>query len=529
MTRNTLKAIALLAATVLSSAPALAQDTAGPTIATSDGNVMGVREGEVDAFLGIPFAAPPVGENRWRAPQPVSPWTGTRWATEFGDNCIQPLGQGEYGPWTHEYVVTDDFSEDCLFLNVWRPADAAPDADLPVFVWIHGGGFTAGSGSVPIYNGRNLATKDMVVVTINYRLGPLGFLALPELTEEAGDGVVSNFGIQDQIAALQWVQQNIGQFGGDADNVTIAGQSAGSMAVHTLVASPLAAGLFDRAIAQAGLPAPGRTSAGPDEAEEAGQQFMEFLGQNTLADMRALPAEAFLPQPGQNRIPIRFSVVVDGVLLNADPGTAVMEGTANDVPMMVGQNADEALGTPPATGETSAADWQAALQEAFGDHADAIGSLYPSSTGLERSASLREIQRDRAYAAIWQWGAARGETNDSPLYVYLFDHIEPGPNSEQWRSFHSNEIPYIFGTLDMSPERGFTFEDWQVSLTASDLWANFAKTGVPMIGAPAFDEDDPQRIRIQAQAMAEAMLTPQELAAYNAFVEDGGHLSPMFR
>ncbi len=442
---------------------------------------------------------------------------------------MQPLGQGEYGPWTHEYVVTENFSEDCLFLNVWRPSDAAADADLPVFVWIHGGGFTAGSGAVPIYDGRNMATRDMVVVTINYRLGPLGFLALPELTEEAGDGVISNFGIQDQIAALQWVQRNIAQFGGNPGNVTIAGQSAGSMAVHTLVASPLATGLFHRAIAQAGLPAPGRTSAGPGEAEAVGQQYMEYLGQDSLAQMRALPAEAFLPQPGENRIPLRFNLIVDGVLLTADPATAVMEGTANDVPMMVGQNADEAIGTAPPSGETSQEAWQAALAEAFGDHADAIGALYPSDTGEERSASLREIQRDRAYAAIWQWGSARAESNDSPLYVYLFDHIEPGPDSAQWRSFHSNEIPYIFGTLDMSPERGFTFEDWQVSLTASQLWSGFARSGVPMAGAPQFDAANPQRIRVQARAVAEAMLTPEELAAYNDFVEDGGHLSPMFR
>lgn len=521
--------LAALALAGTATAPAFAHE---PRATLEEGEIVGVHQGGVEAFLGIPFAAPPVGANRWRSPQAVQPWTEPRDANTFGANCIQPLGQGDYGPWTHEYVVTENFSEDCLFLNVWRPSGVAEQERLPVYVWIHGGGFVAGSGAVPIYDGHNLATRDMIVVTLNYRLGALGFLAHPEISAEAGDGPKSNFGLQDQIAALEWVQRNIAALGGDPDNVTIAGQSAGAIAVHSLVASPAAKGLFARAIAQAGLPVAGRTSTPLADAEKAGAAYMEQLGQDSLSGLRALPATAFLPQPGTGR-PFRFGIVLDDILLGSDPSTAVTAGTANDVPMLVGQNADEALGGPPASGEISVEDWNTALDGAFGPHAEAIGSLYPAATGEQRAASLRQIQRDRAYADIWLWGIARARTNNSPLYVYLFDHVEPGPVSNVWRSFHSNEIPYVFGTLDKAPERRFTFEDWKVSLTMSQIWANFARNGIPSgddLGtAPAFEADNPERIRIRAVAEAETMLSPEKRAAYAAFVEDGGVLSPMFR
>ena len=321
--------LAAVAVLSLLAGTALANDAPHARVGT--GELVGIRQVDVSAFLGVPFAAPPVGDLRWRAPRPPLPWSGVRPADRFGASCLQEVSPAGFGPWKHEYVVQGAVSEDCLFLNVWTPAPAG--AHLPVLVWIHGGAFTSGSGSVPIYNGTTLASQGVVVVTINYRLGIWGFLAHPDLTREASGVAPSNFGLQDVVAALRWVQDNINVFGGDPRRVTIAGQSAGSMAVHDLLVSPLAKGLFAQAISESALPGaiPMRSLG---EAEAAGVAFARSKGATDIAALRAMSAaeiEAAAPKTG-------LGPVIDGVLLPDSPMRLIIAGRFNDTPVLIGLN-----------------------------------------------------------------------------------------------------------------------------------------------------------------------------------------------
>ena len=319
--------------------PAAAQQP----VRTTGGPVLGVpaANGSVVSYKGIPYAAAPVGELRWRAPQPPAPWTEVRKADQFGSSCIQNIVE-ERKPWTHEFMAHNAISEECLSLNVWTPA-RTPDAKRPVYFWIHGGGYVEGSSAVPVYDGENLAKRGVVVVTINYRLGVFGFLAHPELTKEAGRS--GNYGSLDQVAALEWVQKNIAAFGGDPNNVTISGQSAGASGVHNLVASPLAKGLFHRAIAQSGSGyAPTNPSLGLSDAEKKGVAFAEAKGAASLKDLRAMPAEKLMARisdgPGST-----FRPVVDDYFLTADPIAIYAQGKQNDVPELTGMNLDERSST----------------------------------------------------------------------------------------------------------------------------------------------------------------------------------------
>jgi len=270
--------------------------SAAPVVATKSGSVQGVHRDPVDVFLGVPYAEPPVGALRWRAPVAVKAWSGVRNATEFGASCYQGWPARQFGPYTAEFVDTPRHAEDCLFLNIWAPARSS--AKAPVMVWIHGGGFGGGSGALSIYDGSHFAAQGIVVVTINYRVGPFGFLAHPELTREAHGTGVGNYGLQDMIEALRWVRGNIEAFGGDPARVTIMGQSAGAMAVNDLIVSPLAKGLFARAIAQSGS-GMGIPSIPLAEAERNGEKFAKAAGVATLAELRTLP-------PEKSRPPIRF-------------------------------------------------------------------------------------------------------------------------------------------------------------------------------------------------------------------------------
>lgn len=516
--------------TALAGQGALAEthDRAHPAVTVEQGELAGKRVGDVDAFLGVPFAAAPVGENRWRAPQAFQAWEGIRPAQEYGANCIQLSDQLGFGAWTHEYLVADNFSEDCLFLNVWRPADVAADAKLPVMFWIHGGGMTTGSGAVPIYEGRNLATKGMIVVTINYRVGPLGFLALPELTAEAGDAPPSNYGFQDQVAALDWVYRNIASFGGDPEKITIAGQSAGSFSVHALLASPMTAGKFSQAIAQSGLPSVSRTPS-LSEGEKTGLAFMQSLGARNLAELRAMRATAFAPTKENPRFAVRTGPVVDGKLLPDDPQTMMMSGRANDVPMIVGQVANENVGVGAVGPSLTQEELAEAVATAFPADPALISSLYHPQNGAQRAETLREMRKDKGLAAHYMWAAQRAEANESPTWVYLFDHVEPGPESDKWRVFHSSELPYLFGTLDKAPERGFTFADWQVSMTMADLWASFVKTGVPQARDaqdwPQFDAEAPMMMVLKENGTAQELLTDEKRDAFDRYVAQGGTIS----
>lgn len=454
--------LALCAATVQAAAPA-------PRATTQQGVVEGEMGDGVAVYRGIPFAAPPVGAGRWRAPRPVAAWPGVRPAKAFGHNCWQSVSPKGFGPWTHEYVIPGDISEDCLFLNVWTAAHA-DTGTRPVLVWIHGGGFNSGSGSIPIYDGAAFARQGIVVVSINYRVGVFGFLAHPELTREAGAGQGSNFGLLDMVAALQWVKGNIRAFGGDPSRVTIAGQSAGAMAVQELVASPLARGLFQRAIAESGLP---RGLPALNAAEQAGLAFQREKGAASLAALRAMSPEAL--QPGQGANALRFGPVVDGVLLPAGAWKP-----ASAVPMLAGFVADEGSAQGPAEyGSPDAVKLDALLKTSFGPDAGAFAPLYPAATDRERAEANRQIRRDRAMAGLY---ASNARLGGAPAYGYLFAHVMPGAGADSWGAFHSSEIPYVFQTFGAAPERAFTAADRALSATVSAYWLDFIATGDPNRG-----------------------------------------------
>jgi para-nitrobenzyl esterase len=513
---------AALCLTILAANPLWAQ---APRARISDGEVSGLREGTISAFLGIPFSAPPTGANRWRAPQPVVPWQGIRQADHFAASCMQLVNPAGLGPWTHEYVVDGPVSEDCLYLNVWTPARAG--ARLPVLVWIHGGAFTSGSGSVPIYNGAALAEQGIVVVTINYRLGALGFLAHPELTKEAQATHTppGNYGLQDMLAALRWVRANIGSFGGDPDAITLAGQSAGAMAVHDLIASPLAATLFRRAIAESGLPSI-RRNAPLSVAEHDGVTFAHDKGADSLTELRALPANTLLSVGKDGP---RFGPIADGVLLpgSSAPGAGQ---TFNDTPLLIGRNTDESgsfnsTPTPPTTDALTQL-----LQDSYGKLAPRFGTLYPIGTEAERVSAVRDITRDRGLGALYSYCRDRLAVSRQPMYVYLFDHTEPGPQAQRYGAFHSAEIPYVFNTFDASPERGFTAQDRALEKTLSSYWVAFVRSGDPNGDGrptwPRMQANDLTVMELGDHPGPRAILPPSTLTLIRDFIAAGG--SPSF-
>jgi para-nitrobenzyl esterase len=507
---------AIVAALLAAAGLAASARAEPPKAQTASGALQGVRQGKVDAYLGVPFAAPPVGPARWKAPAPAPSWTGVRAADKFGASCWQPVSSAGFGPWTHEYVVDGPVSEDCLFLNVWTPAAAG--SKRPVLVWIHGGAFTSGSGSVPIYNGAALAAEGVVVVTVNYRLGVLGFLAHPGITEEAGADPPGNFGLQDMIAALKWVRQNIAAFGGDPDSVTIDGQSAGAMAIHDLIESPMAAGLFRRALIESGLPgiAPTVPLA---SAEAAGEAYAKAKGAGTLEALRALPPEKLAGGAGG---PLGFAPIRDGVLLPATPDPAKF----NDTPVLIGMNADEDSAMSPSYGATDPAKIDALLHESYGDAATRFSAFYPTGTDAERAAASPDILRDRGLAALHAWTQGRLEHSRSPLYAYLYTHVEPGAQAARFRAFHSAEIPYAFRTLGASPERPFTDADRLLSQQISTYWLNFIRTGDPNGGGlpawPQVTTSSPTIMAIGDKIEARPILPPAKLQAVDAFLSQGG-------
>jgi len=355
-----LEPVLALAALLLAGACNAAQ--MAPIVRIAQGALAGVRPGQVDAFLGVPYAAPPVGRNRWRAPQAAPYWQGIRPAKEFAASCWQHMTPGGVGPWTHEYVPQGRTSEDCLYLNIWTPA-ANVRRRLPVLVWVPGGGFVSGSGSAAVYNGASLAAQGIVVVTINYRVGVFGFFVTPALAKEAARDhePPGNYGLQDVLAALHWVRRNIAAFGGDPDAITLGGQSAGAMSVHDIIVSPLATGLFQRAIAQSGLP---DTEPTPSlaEAAEAGEAFARAKGATTLAALRALTPQELTSGAGPRQGPLLLPII-DGVLLPAPPATLLIPGAFADVPILAGIDADESTAfSTPLVASLSEAAWKARLR-----------------------------------------------------------------------------------------------------------------------------------------------------------------------
>lgn len=506
---------AIVAAAIASihlTSPAVAEPTA-PQVRVEGGILSGTNSAGINAFKGVPYADNAGGENRWRSPQPVKKWKGIRQARQFGANCVQELENGllKGFPWTHEYLTSGEVSEDCLTLNVWSPAKLGNNT-FPVLVWIHGGAFVSGGGRVPIYDGASLARRDMVVVTINYRLGALGFMAHPALTAEAGTS--GNYGLMDQIAALRWVQRNIRVFGGDPRRVTVAGQSAGAMSVHLLTTTTATRGLFLRGIAQSGNPldlAPTSLAA----AEETGKQLGINLGVSTSEQLRALPVDQMLKAIQMARL--RFGPSFDGKLLSS-----AMRQRSN-IPLLTGYNADEA---------SSRADWRVAdisgfenlLIRNFGEHADRFAPLYPATAPTVRRA-VRDVLHDRALAALVEWRSARPR-GAAPVYAYFYDHVEPGPDADRFGSFHSSEIPYVFGTLDAAPERPFTSLDYRVSDIMGRYWTNFIVSGDPNgSGLPYWPQFNGSLVMGLGEIpAARRALTAEKAAAFHEYYKSGGRL-----
>lgn len=451
------------------------------------GAVEGLAKDGVTAYLGIPFAAPPVGELRWREPQPVASWQGTRSATSFAPACLQNgvSMPGEKPPVT---------SEDCLYLNVWTPAKAA-DERLPVIVWIHGGGYVNGSASMPLYWGDRLAERGVVVVTIAYRLGPLGFLAHPDLTAESARRSSGNYGLLDQIAALEWIRRNIAAFGGDPRRVTIAGQSSGAMSVSILMASPRARGLFHRAIGQSGgLFEPLRIAPSYllANAERDGEAYVSSVGADSITALRKLPAAGLL---GGKAASVSHPVVEPDAL-PAAPYDAFRSRTHNDVPVLVGFNAEEArafVDVSAVKAESFAAD----IQRRFGSLPAPLMSAYPHQTDAQARQARLDLERDLRFGwDMWAWARLQLQSARSPVYFYYFEQPPPFPQGsvhEGWGASHFAELWYMFDHLDQEPWR-WSAADRELARLMANYWTNFAKTGDPNGNGlprwPPFNSDD---------------------------------------
>jgi para-nitrobenzyl esterase len=443
------------------------------TVKTEQGKVHGktINDGKVKAFLGLPYAAPPVGDLRWKAPEPPAKWKGERDAASFGARCAQSR--------VFDDMVFEDSgpSEDCLFLNVYASANATGKSKLPVMFWIHGGGYAGGASSEPRHNGGFLPTKGVVLVTINYRLGVFGFLATEELAREA-NGAAGNYGLLDMVAALHWVKANIKNFGGDPDNVTIFGESAGSFAVSTLMASPLARGLFAKVIGESGAAFGGTLPTDALEArEEADGEWVASLGVKSLGELRALPTDRILDAVKFKKGD--FLAVVDGKLLTEPVADTYAAGRQAHVPLLAGWNRDE--GSFAALGGMTAEKWKAGATALYKERAAEFLQLYPGDTDAQALRSAIDYESDNFIAfGTWKWLEAHRKTGESPVYRYHFELAAPPSKFHPgWFAFHSDDIEYVFGTLDTRPGAVWRPEDRKLSDEMMSYWTNFAKTGDP--------------------------------------------------
>jgi para-nitrobenzyl esterase len=441
------------------------------------GQLQGVpgKDAAITAFKGIPFAAPPVGDLRWRAPKSVAAWQGVRKADQFGNSCMQTI-VAERKPWTYEFMTHTEISEDCLYLNVWTGAKAAGEK-RPVYVYIHGGGNTEGSGAVPSYDGEGMAKKGVVVVTVNYRLGILGFFTHPDLTAESDLHSSGNYAILDLIAALHWVHDNIAAFGGNPDRVTIGGQSAGAADAHALVSSPLAKGLFHGAIAESGSSVGGLGLMGANklaDQEKTGVRFAEAKGAKSLADLRKLSwQELTAPVQGMGR----FGIVVDGYVEPMTAAEAFAQGKQNDVPTLTGCNREDLGGG--STHPTATAESFRQQSQRYGDLAADFLKLYPAPNDDQAKVASNESAWDNERSNQYFWAMYRAKTAKTNAYLYFWDHTMPGPDADRYGAFHTSEVPYAMNTLYTATDRPFTDEDRKIADRMSDYWVNFIRTGDP--------------------------------------------------
>ncbi len=428
-------------------------------------------DGKVRTFKGIPYAAPPVGDLRWKPPQPPASWSGVRQATGYPARCMQ-------APIYSDMIFHDSgSSEDCLYLNLWMPAGQTPSR-LPVMVWIYGGGFAAGATSEPRQDGGNLSKKGVLVVSMNYRLGIFGFFSHPDLARESGHGASGNYGLLDQVAALNWVHDNIAVFGGDPDNVTIFGESAGSFSVSALMASPLARGLFRRAIGESGafFSDTLRLRTLAESEKEDGEFAKSSLGTDSLEALRAVPADKIL-QVVAKGAPVRFVPNIDGYFLPESVAAIFAAGKQARVPLLAGWNADEQtyrsiLGRD----EPTAQSFLTHLRSLYGDRAEAVLKLYPGTTPDQVKRSAQDLASDRFIAfGAWKWMEAHLKTGGAPVYRYRFEQVLPSPVDA---APHASEIEFVFQVLS-ARKLPWRPADRTASGLMGSYWSNFAKYGDP--------------------------------------------------
>jgi len=509
---NTVRMASRLARLLLCSLPlasvgvATARSQPAPARVRIDtGELQGVIGDGVEVFKGIPYAAPPVGDLRWRPTQPAAPWTGVREAADFGAECMQ----GRFGPPPPTAPPVPAPSEDCLFLNVWRPAGASATAKLPVMVWIHGGGFVFGSGSSPFTSGTQFAKQGVLLVSFNYRLGRFGFFALPALSQERPGELKGNYAYMDQIAALQWVKRNIAAFGGDPDNVLVFGFSAGGVSVHSLLASPMALGLFHKAIAESGgsrdsvltarpIRQDGVDPNYPVSAETIGTIFARSMGIEgtdaaALAKLRALSAEEVLcgapAQQGGNVPSYETTPILDGTLITETAETAYKARHQPRVPLLVGSNSADTAG------DRIKAATKEQLWARYGQWSARAKAAYDPDGTTDLATLISRANDDFGQAEPARFAANAFAANGSPAYRYRFSYV-PTAMREQMRAGtpHGGEIGFVFGTPMARPGTTPSTEDLAVSRMAQGYWVNFAKTGDPNgAGLPAWPRHDPAK------------------------------------
>ncbi|MBN2029866.1 carboxylesterase family protein [bacterium] len=458
-------------------------------IGLDSGLITGVpgRDPSVMVFKGIPYAAPPVGDLRWKPPQPVTPWTDVKVCDTFGPSAIQQA-QAPFRCWSTEFIIDTSYgySEDCLTLNVWTDKEST-DGKRPVLMFIHGGGYTSGGSSCEIYDGEGLAKKGVVVVTINYRVGILGFFAHPDLSAESEYNVSGNYAILDMIAALKWIKNNIAAFGGDPNNVTIQGQSAGSSAVHVLTLSPLTRGLIHRAIAQS-FNLVNSNMLTLAEAEEAGKasaisdnnntprdpsddRIVEAVGMMTLEEMRAMSVEKLLT------VSYRSSPIIDGYVLTGNMLDILKACEQNDIPLISGMTAGD--GGLFGGSQGTLAQYRQNAERRYGDMADAFLVAYPAENDEEAAIQSGAAAIDNNNVLGHFLGKLRSLHGKSDTYIYFFTRVMPGPESDQWGAFHTADVPYGFNILSPLRADYWTQTDYDLANAMSSYFATFTRTGNP--------------------------------------------------